>query len=427
MVKLIDLMATFSLNYEYMPAIRKCRFCGSADLVPYLDLGFTPHSDHFPTKKELNEREIQYPLVVMLCRNCGLNQLSYTVDPRELYQKDYLYQSSITRTGVEHYNDFAKSVIKKLGLTKSDLVIDVGSNVGVLLDGFKRAGTKILGVDPAPNIAKIANKRGIRTIPDFFISKIARVIAKKYGRAKVIVGTNVFAHIFDHREFMEAVKILLQRDGVFIFESPHFSNLVENLEYDTVYHQHLLYLSLKPVVQFFKKNKMDVFDVETYPIHGGSFRVFAGFRGMHAINGSVKKMLKGEAKKGIHSLPKLKVFAQQVTDHRIELLRLLQNLKHRGKNIAIVSAPAKGMTLLNYARIGPELIDFATEKSKLKVGRFTPGTHIPILSDSEILRRQPDYALILAWNFANEIMKNLSEYRKRGGKFIIPIPKPKIK
>jgi len=410
-----------------MPAINKCRFCGSANLAPYLNLGFTPHSDHFPTAEDLHERENYYPLVVMLCRNCGLSQLSYTVDPRELYQTDYLYQSSITRTGVEHYNALAESVVRKLDLKKQDLVVDVGSNVGVLLKAFKKNGVKVLGVDPAPNIAKIANKRGIRTIPDFFIPKVARTIVKKHGRAKVIVGTNVFAHIFDHYEFMRAIKILLRRDGTFIFESPHFSSLIENLEYDTIYHQHLLYLSLKPVVQFFKKHGMEVFDVETHLIHGGSFRVFIGMKAVHPISGAVKAMLQAESKKGIHSLEKLTAFAKDVRDHRTKLMRLIWRLKQQNKTVAIVSTPAKGMTLLNYCRIGPEHVEFATEKSKLKVNRFTPGTHIPILPDSELLRRQPDYALILAWNFANEIMRNLSEYKKRGGKFIIPIPKPRIK
>ncbi|MEK7629884.1 MAG: class I SAM-dependent methyltransferase [Patescibacteria group bacterium] len=409
-----------------MPAITKCRFCKSIKLIPYLDLGFTPHSDHFPTQEELKESETSYPLVVVFCGKCGLSQLSYTVDPREMYQKDYLYQSSVTKTGVEHYNNFAQSVTKKLNLGKKDLVVDVGSNVGVLLQGFKTAGTKILGVDPAPNIARIANKRGIRTIPDFFTPKVAKDVVKKYGKAKVIVGTNVFAHVFNHHEFVKAVKILMQNNGVFIFESPHFSNLMENLEYDTVYHQHLLYLSLKPVIQFFKNYKMEVFDVETKKIHGGSFRVFIGKNSIHPINKTVRAMLKMELKDNIHSLPKLKIFAKLVANHRVELKNLLRDLKRKNKSIAIVSTPAKGMTLLNYCRIGPELIDFATEKSELKINRFTPGTHIPILPDSELLKRQPDYALLLAWNFAPEIMKNLSDYKKRGGKFIVPIPKPSI-
>lgn len=409
-----------------MGKITKCRFCLSRNLQPYLDLGFTPPADRFLTLNKLNESETHYPLKVVLCLRCGLSQLSFTVDPEILYQEDYPYESSMTKTGRTHYDDFARSVSKKLGLTKKDLVVDVGSNVGVLLEGFKRRGVKILGVDPAVNIAKIANKRGIKTIADFFVPKVAKNIKKKYGPAKVIVGTNVFAHIFDHQEFMKAVKILLAKDGVFIFESPHFNNLVNNLEYDTIYHEHLLYLSLKPVINLFKKLGMEVFDVETHPIHGGSLRVFAARKGVFPIAPSVYALLKDEEKYSIHSLPTLKKFAQRVKQNSYKLVSLLRNLRGRGKTIAVVSTPAKGMTLLNYCRIGPELIGFATEKSKLKIGRFTPGTHIPIFSDSELLKRQPDYALLLAWNFAEEIMKNLKEYKKRGGKFIIPIPKPKI-
>jgi hypothetical protein len=409
-----------------MPSISKCRFCGGKKLTPYLDLGFTPHSDHFPTEAELQCEEAHYPLVVTLCRDCGLSQLSYTVDPHVLYQEDYLYESSITKTGIAHYHSFAASVVKKLGLSSRDLVVDVGSNVGILLEGFKRAGTRILGVDPAANIAKIARKRGIPTIADFFVPRAARAAKKKYGTAAVVVGTNVFAHIYDHTEFMEALKILLSKNGVFIFESPHLTNLVDSLEYDTIYHQHLLYLSLTPVMGFFKKYGMEVFDVETHPIHGGSLRVFAGRKGARPVHPRVNAMLRAERASGIHSLPKLKTFAKRVASHRHELMQLLSSLKRRGKSIAVVSTPAKGMTLLNYCRIGPEHIDFATEKSKLKVGRYTPGTHIPIFSDAELLRRQPDYAILLAWNFTNEIMANLSEYRNKGGKFIIPVPKPKI-
>lgn len=406
--------------------ITTCRFCGGAQLQPFLDLGITPHADRFLTEAQLNEEETYYPLTVVLCGHCGLSQLNYTVDPKKLYQENYIYDPSVNSAGVQHYREFAKSVTNKFSLNKNDLVVDVGSNVGVLLRAFKETGVRILGIDPAKNMARIAVQNGVPTIMDFFIPQAAQLARKKYGPAKIVVGTNVFAHIYDHHLFMEALKILLSRDGVFIFESPHFVNLTKNLEYDTIYHQHLLYLLLKPVIDFFKKYNMEVFDVETYPIHGGSFRVFVSRKGLYTIQPSVQRMLAQEEKEGVYSLSRLKRFARDVYLHRFELVDLLRNLKTKNKSIAIVSAPAKGMTLLNYCRIGPELIDFATEKSKLKIGRFTPGTHIPILDDAELLRRQPDYALLLAWNFAPQIMKNLKEYKEKGGKFIIPIPKPKI-
>lgn len=409
-----------------MAHISICRFCKQEKLQPYLDLGFTPLADRFLSEQQLREPEPHYPLVVTLCTNCGLSQLDHTVDPAALYQDEYPYSMSRTKTGDTHYGSFAAAVVKQFGLDKKDLVVDVGSNVGVLLSGFKKAGVKVLGVDPAKNMAAIANKNGIKTIADFFVPKVAKDIRKKFGSAKIVVGTNVFAHIFDHHQFIDALKALLDKDGVFIFESPSFVNLVKNLEYDTIYHEHLLYLSLKPVVQFFKKFGMEVFDVQNYPIHGGSFRIFVSRKGAFPILPSVKKQLALEAKSGVHSLARLRKFAKDVEQNRRDLHHLITRLTKQGKTIAILSTPAKGMTLLNYCRIGPEHASFATEKSELKIGRFTPGTHIPIFADEELLRRQPDYALLLAWNFGYEIMKNQSEYRKKGGKFIIPIPKPTI-
>ncbi|UPT76143.1 MAG: hypothetical protein M0D55_16190 [Elusimicrobiota bacterium] len=209
-------------------------------------------------------------------------------------------------------------------------------------------------------------------------------------------------------------------------EAPHFQTLIENLEYDTIYHEHLSYLSLKPMVPFFKKFGFEVFDVHKQNIHGGSFRVFVGRKGKHKVEPAVAKTLKEEAASGLHSEKTLRQFAKNVEKNRAELLWLLRDLKHKGKSIVAVSAPAKGMTLLNYAKIGGETLDFVTEKSTLKIGRFTPGSHIPVLPDSELLAKKPDYALLLAWNFAPEIMANLKEYVKKGGRFIIPIPKPRI-
>jgi hypothetical protein len=272
----------------------------------------------------------------------------------------------------------------------------------------------------------MAVKRGIPTIADFFSPKVAASAKKKYGAAKVAVGTNVFAHVGDHAAFMNGLKVLLAPRGVFIFESPDLLNLVKNLEYDTVYLEHLLYLSLKPVVQLVKKFGFEVFRVEEYSIHGGSFRVFMARKGEYKIEPNVARLLAKEKKAGIHSLPALQKFAKKVEAHRKALVALLDELERKGKRLAIVSAPAKGMTLLNYCRLGPERLMFATETSKLKLGRFTPGTHIPVVTDAELVKQKIDYALLLAWNFSDDIVKNLKEYRKRGGKIIIPIPWPKI-
>ncbi|HET6498096.1 MAG TPA: methyltransferase domain-containing protein, partial [Coriobacteriia bacterium] len=362
----------------------------------------------------------------MLCNGCGLAQLSHVVSPEVLYRHDYPYEASLTQTGRLHWAEFAATVTDRLGLGADDLVVDIGSNVGVLLEEFRANGTRILGVDPASNIVRIAERRGIETLSEFFSVDVARQIVETTGQATVVTGTNVFAHIDDLDAFMEAVGVLLNDRGVLIIEAPYFANLVEHLEYDTIYHEHLSYLSVRPLVGFFARFGMEIFDVEQRDIHGGSFRVYVTRSGREPASPIVDELMRKEAVSGIHTVEVLAEFAREVQRNRRELIWLLQRLRHEGSRIVGVSAPAKGMTLLNYCRIGPETLDFVTEKSTLKIGRFTPGTHIPVVGDEALLEHAPDYALLLAWNFADEIMRNLQEYRDRGGKFILPIPRIKI-
>jgi SAM-dependent methyltransferase len=322
--------------------------------------------------------------------------------------------------------EFATSATKRLGLGADDLAVDIGSNVGVLLGAFRANGLKVQGVDPAANIVMLAQANGIDTICDFFNEDTARTIVASKQQASVITATNVFAHVDDLDAFMRSILLLLNENGAFIFEAPYFVNLLKQNEYDTIYHEHLSYLSVKPLVGFFRKHGMEVFDIEERDIHGGSFRVYVGRQGKRPVSGIVARMVQAEEEMGIYRHDKLAEFAAAVRRNKDELTWLLHSLKHQGKRIAAVSAPAKGMTLLNYCGLDADLLDFVTEKSKLKIGRYTPGAHIPVVSDDELLNQQPDYALLLAWNFADEIMKNLHEFRKRGGKFIIPIPFPRI-
>lgn len=407
--------------------VDRCRMCRSVELIEYLDLGFHPPSDQFRAKEELNLPEIFYPLKVNLCKKCGLSQLSHVVDPRVLYQYGYLYESSITKTGQKHWNEFAKMVIARLKLAPKSLIVDIGSNDGTLLKFFKEKGMRVMGVDSAPNIAEIANKKNkIETICDFFNYKTAKTIIKKAGRADIITGTNVFAHIDDLFNLMTAVKYLLKPKGVFIFESPYFQHLIDNLEYDTIYHEHLSYLSLKPLIPFFGRFDMEVFAIEETPIHGGSFRVYIGKKGLRKIDSSISRLIKQEKEHRLHDIETMRLFADGVYDNRKKLTTLIEKLLHKGKTIAVVSTPAKGMTLLNFCGLTNRQISFAAEKSRLKVGRYTPGGHIPIISDEEFLKRMPDYALLLAWNFAKEIISNLKSFSDRGGKFIMPVSKPKI-
>lgn len=395
--------------------------CQSKNLKQWLDLGLHPHSDHFHKEKEA---EMFYPLGVSVCEDCGLNQLTYIVAKEELYLKDYLYESSITKTASAHWTEFADTVCAKVGLDENSLVVDIGSNDGTLLMKFQAKGHRVLGIDPTPEATQIAIDRGVPTIKEFFNYDTAEYMAMGYKNHKdavdLVLGTNVFAHIDDLDDFMKGVKLIMRPSGVFVFESPYFGEFLKGLEYDTVYHQHLSYLSLKPLIPFLAKHGMEVFDVELHELHGGVFRVYIARKGERKIQDSVPAMLDSET----WTMTDLETFAEKTKESAIELLNIIMSLKSMDKTIAIVSTPAKGNTLLNYTGIG-RFIDFATDKSKLKQGRFLPGTGIEVFSDDELVKRQPDVAIVLAWNFFPEITENV---RKAGykGKLIRPLPNLEI-
>ena len=405
---------------------QRCRTCGSSKLAVFLDLGFTPPADQFKRKDQLKEEEVYYPLEVCICEECSLVQLNYVVSPEVLYRNDYPYESSTTKMGRKHWEVFAERTVSRFNLINSDLVVDIGSNVGVLLEFFKERKLKVQGIDPAANIVRLAEKRGINTICDFFNRGVVETILKKYGKATIITATNNFAHVDDLESYMENVQMLMADNGVFIFEAPYLVSLMRMVEYDTIYHEHLSYLSVKPLVSFFRKFEMEIFDIEQVEIHGGSFRAYVGYKGQREVSNIVDKLIMEEENMGLYSMEKLREFAHKVKQNKKELQSLLFSLKNAGKSIVGVSAPAKGMTLLNYCGIGKDTLDVITEKSELKIGRFSPGMHIPIVPDSYLLNNQPDYALLLAWNFAEEIISNLNEFKLRGGKFIVPVPIPKI-
>jgi len=405
----------------------KCRLCESKDLFKFLDLGHHPPSDQFRTAEQIQQPVTFYPLDVYKCNGCGFVQLGYVVPPEILYQDNYPYESSTTETGRSHFRAFANAVVNEFGFNKSDLAVDIGSNVGVLLDGFLENGLRIVGVDPAPNICEIARGRGVPTVNDFFGMNAVEQILPEHGRASVITGTNVFAHVDDLHAFMNAVQKLLDpKRGVFVIEAPHLVHLLNNLEFDTIYHEHLSYVSVKPLMPFFKKFGMEIINVEQKDIHGGSIRVFVSGIGNYSVRTGVADVLAMEAVEKVEDHSALLQFAKAVAHNKSELNFLLHQLKKDGKRIVAVSAPAKGMTLLNYCKIDRELLDFVTEKSRLKIGKFTPGGHIPVTTDSKLLEEMPDYALLLAWNFSKEIMRNNREYMEKGGKFIIPVPSPRI-
>lgn len=393
--------------------------CQSKNLKQWLDLGLHPHSDHFHKEKEA---EMFYPLGVSVCEDCGLNQLTYIVAKEELYLKDYLYESSITKTADDHWTEFAETVTKKLNLPKEVKVFDIGGNDGTLLTKFQALGHEVLNIDPTPEAAQIAIDRGVPTKKEFFSSDFVKLnfSSSDLTRKNLVVGANVFAHVDNLDDFIRGVDLLVGNNGVFVFESPYFGEFLKGLEYDTVYHQHLSYLSLKPLMKFLDKHDMEAFDVEQHELHGGGFRVYIARKDEFQVQASVVEMLEKET----WTMAQLEDFAEKTRENRNILASLIDGLNAEGKTVAVVSTPAKGNTLLNYTGIG-RFIDFATDKSKLKQGRFTPGTQIPVFSDDELIKRQPDFALVLAWNFFPEITANV---RKAGfkGKFIRPLPHVEI-
>lgn len=372
----------------------KCRVCNNENLHEVLDLGYHPPSDAF--LDDLNEPETSYPLKLMVCPVCCLLQISHVVPKEVLYNNKYPYETGCNRLGVEHFGRFAESIVKEFELTSKHTVMDIGSNDGTLLKGFKKRGCKVIGIEPCGLIAKKANKSGIHTINSFFPADINT-------KADIITAANVFAHIDNWHELMVGVDRCLNRYGTFIIEAPSADLLIKNTEFDTIYHEHLSYLSPYPLNILLKQYNMHIIGTEEHEIHGGSTRYFIKRRNDHSGR--------------YYPRPDLGVlddFASKVVNNKKDLTELLWEL--RDKKVVGVSAPAKGNTLLNYCSI---TLDYITETSPLKIGKFTPGRHIPIVSDDRLLKDSPDYALVLAWNWADQIMENLKEYK---GKWIIPIP-----
>jgi len=404
----------------------KCRGCGKENLKIFLDLGKIPLVDRFKSKQELSKKENFFPLNVCICTFCKFVQLGYVLPPKVMFNSKYAYESSTTQFRTKVYFDMAKDLCKRFKLKPNSLVIDIGSNIGVLLKSFKKQKMKVLGIDPSSNIAKMAINSGIDTLIKFFNPKLASKIVKEYGKASIITATNVFAHVDDLTSFMNGCKILLEDEGVFVFQSPYLYHLIKNNEFDTIYHEHVSYLSITPLIPFFEKFDLEIFDVEENKIDGGSIRCYIGKKGLRPVSSKIKKYVNLEKKSGIHTMKRLKKFSSEVTKQKKELVTLLKKIKQKNKRIIVISAPAKGTVMLNYCQINEKIIDYATEKSSIKIGKYMPGTKILVVHDDFLDDDSPDYALLLAWNFADEIMNNLKDFKKKGGKFIIPIPHPKI-
>lgn len=404
--------------------VTHCLMCGAGDLEPFLDLGQQPLANAFLQPAQLTQPEPIYPLRVQFCAGCHLVQLTDVVKPEVLFS-DYLYFSSGMPAGA-HWRAYARQLVERC-LTQPDrFVVEIGSNDGHFLALLKPAGVKILGVDPARNIAALANRRGIPTLPEFFSAPVARQIVAAYGAADLIVANNVVAHVRDHHGLLAGVDALLDDHGVLALEAPHVLDMVENLAFDSIYHEHLMYLALQPLRASLARFSLEVFDVELHPVQGQSLRVFAGRPAAHPIKPSVEQLLAKERALALPEFATYQTLARRIRALKAEVTALLHEQKRHGNRLAGYGAPARGNTLLNYFGIGPDLLAYATEELPSKIGLYTPGQHLPIVHVATSRQDPPDAYFLLAWNYLPVILDKERAFRRRGGQFLLPIGERRI-
>ena len=391
-----------------------------------MPLGNQPLANSFLKSPDEYTDEQFFPLDTVFCESCSLVQIPDVVDPEALF-RHYLYVTGTSETIAKHNQAYARAVTDMLWLTKNDLVIEVASNDGSLLRCFQDLGVKTLGVDPATNVAAMARANGVETINEFFNHETAKRIRAERGAAKAVIGNNVLAHVDDTQGFLRGCKEVIDRDGLVIIEMPYLGDLLKRTEYDTIYHEHLCYFSVNSLMRLCESAGLRIVRIDHVPIHGGSLRMHAGHEEVRPNHSEqVLAWAEEEKSKGFTSFDRYEQLARSVERSRETLMELLTRLKAEGKTVAGYGAAAKGNTLLNYCQITTDLLPYVVDKNPLKLGMFTPGMHIPVLPVSTLLEQQPDYLLILAWNFAEEIMRQQSEYKARGGKFIIPIPEATV-
>ena len=404
-----------------------CRSCGQAGLTTVLPLGKTPLANSLLTKEQLSQPERRFTLALAFCPHCSLVQITETVPPEKMFS-EYVYFSSFSETMLRHARESARELMQARGLNDKSLVVEIASNDGYFLKNFVEAGIPVLGIDPAANVAKVAEANGVKTLCDFFGVALAEKLVQQGKAADLILANNVMAHIPEINGVMKGIRLLLKADGLFVMETPYVKDLVEKLEFDTIYHEHVFYYSLTALKHLFERNDLTIADAKWVPIHGGTLRVSAARKDNRGAKCSdaAKAILAEEEKSVVTSLPFYQNLATKVNELRTKVVGILAKLKSEGKRVAAYGASAKGSTLMNTFGIGGESLEFVADRSTAKQGRYTPGTHLPIVAPEALLKEMPDYVLLLTWNFADEIMAQQAEYRRRGGKFIIPLPEPKI-
>ena len=401
-----------------------CRSCGSPKGSLILDLGIQPLANNLLREEDLNKPEPKFPLRLAVCQSCWLLQILDLVPPVQLFS-EYLYFSSFSDVMLRHAKEAAQRYIGEFGLDSNSLVVEVASNDGYFLQYFKAGAVRCLGIEPARNIAKVAQEKGIETLVEFFGKGLAQKLAAS-RQTDLILGNNVFAHAPDTNDFVAGLRALVKPNGRIILEFPYAADFIEKSEFDTIYHEHVFYFSLTALKPLFERHGLSIFHVERLSIHGGSLRLFSCVDGAFARQASVSELLELERQKGLNGARYYEGFAERVHELKRELLKLLRDLKQGGKRIAAYGASAKGSTLLNFVGLGSETLDFIADRSSYKQGRLSPGTRIPIVGPSWLVEKMPDYTLLLTWNFAEEILAQQKQYLARGGKFILPIPKVQI-